>query len=287
MLSSLVSVIVPVYQAEQYLREAVLSAVNLPEVGEIILIEDRSRDNSFELCKKLSLEFSKVKLFTHPDHQNLGASESRNLGIRQASFEYISFLDADDVYCQNRFDLAIKLLTSEENIDGVYCAVGYLNEPDGKIFTLNKNIKPSQLFHFLLRGTYGHFHTNGILVKKKLFEKAGYFNPELSLHQDSEMWLRLSFCGKLVAGELVKPVAFIRRHEGNRIWVGKNNHTLLKSLSATWLWLNDKNASVIDKLILINKISKTQSRIKSKSYISVVLLNLSKFLFRKTKTIVL
>ena len=283
---SLVSVIIPVYQAEQYLREAVLSAVNNPFVGEILLVEDGSRDNSFLICEKLIEEFPKVKLFTHFNHQNLGASESRNLGIKNASFDFVAFLDADDIYCDNRFDDAMRILKSNQKIDGVYSAVGYLNEPYGKVFTLSKKINPNKLFHFLLRGTYGHFHTNGILVKKKLFEKSGYFNPELALHQDSEMWLRLAFCGKLIRAELVKPVALIRRHEGNRIWLGKNDHTVLKSLSATLLWLENKKTSFIDQLILIKKISQLQSRIKSKSFNSIFLLNLFKFLFRKTKTIV-
>ena len=62
-----ISVIIPVYNAESYLRKAVQSAVNLVEVGEIILIEDQSPDNALVLAKKLEQEFEKVKLFLHPD----------------------------------------------------------------------------------------------------------------------------------------------------------------------------------------------------------------------------
>ena len=80
-----ISVIIPVYNAESYLRKAVQSAVNLVEVGEIILIEDQSPDNALALAVSLEQEFDKVKLFQHPDKKNHGAGAYRNLGIQKAS----------------------------------------------------------------------------------------------------------------------------------------------------------------------------------------------------------
>ena len=86
-----VSVIIPVYNAESYLRKAIESAVYLEEVGEVILIEDRSPDNALVLAKQLEQEFGKVKLFQHPDKKNHGAGASRNLGIQKASCAHIAF----------------------------------------------------------------------------------------------------------------------------------------------------------------------------------------------------
>ena len=119
-----ISVIIPVYNAESYLRKAVQSAVNLVEVGEIILIEDQSPDNALALAKKLEQEFEKVKLFQHPDKKNHGAGASRNLGIQKASCEYIAFLDADDYYLPNRFVKDKLVFETHDNCDGVYSAVG-------------------------------------------------------------------------------------------------------------------------------------------------------------------
>src|SRR5688572_18232560 len=98
-----VSVIIPVYNAEKYLRNAVESAVNLEEVGEILLIEDNSPDNALQVCLQLEKEYDKVKVHRHPNGENRGAGESRNLGIKKSSFDYIAFLDADDWYLSNRF----------------------------------------------------------------------------------------------------------------------------------------------------------------------------------------
>ena len=264
-----VSVVMPVYNAEKYVEEAVLSAVHLDEVGEIILIEDGSKDNSFAICKNLANTYNKITLLVHENNENKGASVSRNVGIQNAKFSYISFLDADDVYAENRFIAdAINFLENPE-IDGVYSAVGYLNEPDGKIFTLSKTIQPNKLFHYLLRGTYGHFHTNGITVKTSVFQEIGYFNPKLRLHQDTEMWLRMAFKKVLVGGELVKTVASIRRHEGNRIWKGQNNDTKLLVYQSFLDWVIKKNISNFDLLILVKKIARFQSKL-SKSLFLVV-----------------
>ncbi len=277
----MISVIIPVYNAELYLSEALESAVHLPEVGEILLVEDGSTDNSLSVCKQWSDSYEKIKLLTHFENKNLGASESRNLGIKNSKYEYIAFLDADDIYCENRFTEAIKKILTIKDIDGVYCAVGYLNEPNGKIFTLSKDLHPHKLFHYLIRGTYGHFHTNGILLKKSIFVKAGYFNPDLILHQDSEMWLRLAFCGNLVGAELVSPVALIRRHAGNRIWNCQSNETKLKSLYASLKWLKNKKPGSFNILLLLRKISKLESQKNKSIYIKVLIMNILKYLSGK------
>ena len=276
-----VTVVMPVYNAEKYVEEAVHSAVNLDNVGEIILIEDGSKDDSLVVCEELSRAYEKVSLYVHANNQNKGASESRNLGIFKAQYPYISFLDADDIYCKNRFNVEHNIFLSDKKIDGVYSAVGYINEPEGKVFTLKKGIAPNQLFHYLLRGTYGHFHTNGITVKKAVFKEIGYFNPELILHQDSEMWLRMAFKKHLVGGELKVPVALIRRHEGNRIWVGQNNTTRFLVYQSFYNWVIKKNISNFDLFILIRKISIFQSKKEGKPFLKMVLKNIFKAMIAK------
>ena len=118
-----ISVIIPVYNAATFLHKAVESAVNLDEVKEILLVEDASTDNSLELCRTLQTEYSKVKLFQHPDHGNHGAGATRNLGLEKASQEFIAFLDADDYYLPNRFE-AEKEIFKNEKIEGVFNAIG-------------------------------------------------------------------------------------------------------------------------------------------------------------------
>ena len=268
-----VSVIIPVYNAELYIEQAVASAVDLAEVGEIILIEDGSKDNSLQICKELVVRFDKIKLLTHENNENKGASESRNLGIRSAIFPFVSFLDADDVYNCSRFRLDKSILASTNTIDGVYSAVGYLDEEDGKMFYLRKVISPNELFHFLLIGTYGHFHTNGITLRKSVFDDVGYFSSQLILHQDSEMWLRIALKKKLVSGDLKNPVALIRRHEGNRIWKGQNYSTRYLLYVTFYNWVLNENISKYDLILLLRRISIYESKKNNKLYYFILLKN--------------
>jgi glycosyltransferase involved in cell wall biosynthesis len=175
-----ISIVIPVYNAKKYLRESVESALNQEETGEIILIEDHSSDNSLEEYKKLALKYEKVKLYQHPDKDNRGAGASRNLGIRKAKYEYIAFLDADDYYLENRFKNAKKKFSEDLTIDGVYEAIGtkyenkdvknnWIKSGRPNITTVKQRIKPDKLFEKLIMGGYGHFHLNGLIVKKKCF----------------------------------------------------------------------------------------------------------------------
>ena len=268
-----VSVIIPVYNAELYIEQAVASAVNLVEVGEIILIEDGSKDNSLSICEELVVRFDKIKLLTHENNENKGASESRNLGIRSAIFPFVSFLDADDVYDVSRFRMDKSILASNNTIDGVYSAVGYLDEEDGKMFYLRKVISPNELFHFLLIGTYGHFHTNGITLRKSVFDDVGYFSSQLILHQDSEMWLRIALKKKLISGDLKNPVALIRRHEGNRIWKGQNYSTKYLLYVTFYNWVLNQNISKYDLFLLLRRISIYESKKNNKLYYFIVIKN--------------
>lgn len=275
-----VSVIIPVYNAELYIEHAVASAVNLVEVGEIILIEDGSKDNSLSVCKELVVRFDKIKLLTHENNENKGASESRNLGIRSAIFPFVSFLDADDVYDVSRFRKDKSILASNNTIDGVYSAVGYLDEEDGKMFYLRKVISPNELFHFLLIGTYGHFHTNGITLRKSVFDDVGYFSSQLILHQDSEMWLRIALKKKLISGDLKNPVALIRRHEGNRIWKGQNYSTKYLLYVTFYNWVLTENISKYDLLLLLRRISIYESKKNNKLYYLLLIKNCFKGLLK-------
>jgi glycosyltransferase involved in cell wall biosynthesis len=227
------SVIIPVYNAERYLRKAVESAVKIDSVGEIILVEDKSPDNALDLCKKLIEEYDKVKLFQHSDKGNHGAGASRNLGINRSTCDYIAFLDADDYYLPTRFEKDKELFEAMKHCEGVYNSVGTHFYSDHskrdfydkgfayqEILTLTDSVPPNQLFSVLFSrhpDVKGEFHTNGITLKKEVFTKVGLFNTELRLRQDIHMWRRLAAFCNLYSGELTKPTSIRCIHDHNRM----------------------------------------------------------------------
>lgn len=229
------SVIIPVYNAEKYIRNAVQSALKQAETFEVLLVEDCSPDNSLNICQELEQKYEKVKLLRHPGGINLGAGASRNLGIKNASSDFIGFLDADDYYLNDRFTNASKLLKEYPQIDGVYEATGvhYYDEQSRKkwlamggnnLTTLKQKVAPNRLFNYLLTGKGGHLHLDGIVVRKDLIKKCGFFFEHLKLHQDTALIYQMSIMGSLYPGNLHSPVACRTIHSSNRILSKYDRH---------------------------------------------------------------
>ena len=96
MSENLISIIVPVYNSEKYLRAAIHSLLNQTYQNiEVILINDGSTDGSQELISSFQKKDKRIKLY---NTKNLGVSHARNYGIDRASGSYIMFLDSDDTY---------------------------------------------------------------------------------------------------------------------------------------------------------------------------------------------
>ena len=230
-----ISVIIPVYNAEKYVRHAVESALQQPETGEILLVEDDSPDNCLQICRDLEKEYGKVRLLRHPDGKNHGAGATRNLGIKNAGFDYIAFLDADDYYLPGRFTVAKKLFEKYYDVDGVYEAIGmhfhnvqakekWFSRRGKDLTTMTEGINSIHLFEALLRDGKGYIHLDGLVVKKRIFERCGYFFEHLKLHQDTAMLFQMSACGKLIPGCLDTPVAMRGIHSENRILSDYNRY---------------------------------------------------------------
>jgi hypothetical protein len=223
-----ISVVIPVYNAAKYVGDAVASIVHQEHVAEVILAEDGSKDDSFAICRDLADANPRVFLFRHPNGENLGAGATRNLGVYSSRSDLIAFLDADDIALPNRFGVPLGILAENPSIDGVYEAIGTMFESAGDkqrwealgfrdhLTTVTKVLSPKELFYHLVLWKSGHFHLDGLVVRKSLFHKVGGFNPSLRLHQDSDLHMKLAALGTLVPGRLTEPVAVRRVHSENR-----------------------------------------------------------------------
>jgi glycosyltransferase involved in cell wall biosynthesis len=224
-----VSVVIPVYEAAGYVETAVRSAVEQPEVLEVLLIDDGSQDGSLSASRELASRYTGVvRLLQHEGGRNLGPAASRNLGIRCARGPYVAFLDADDWYLPGRFAVSVLILEKATDIDGVYECVQAAFEDEaaraewdaerhrGTLVTLPPAIAPEALLRTLIRGELGNICTDGIVVRRSLFDRTGLFDTELALGQDTAMWWKMAACGRLAAGNVSTPVAICRRHARNR-----------------------------------------------------------------------
>lgn len=211
----LVSVIIPVFNSEKFVERAITSALLLPQVGEVVVVDDGSTDKSMEICLNLQKKDSRVNIFVHKGNSNRGAAESRNLGIKNAEFPFIAFLDSDDRFFETRFELPLYILNQRPELDGCYgkALVNYLNQDKNKLMGPPIDLPSKKLFSFILNG--GYFHTNTLTVRKSVLEKLNGFNQTCWPHEDVELWTRLAFYGKLESIPSDLPIAEYTIHERN------------------------------------------------------------------------
>ena len=197
-----------------------------PEVVEILIVDDGSTDNSLQICTGLAEKEKRIRILQHPDKKNHGRSATRNLGVKKAKGTYIAFLDADDYYLPGRFENDVALL-SEENTDGVYNAVSahYYDTYRGEkqkwldLTTVSGKISPEDLFEEMSPiGEKGWFHANGLTVKKKVFQTAGYFDEQLKVAEDTLLWSKMALTCRLKPGIIDKAVAMRGVHDTNVIF---------------------------------------------------------------------
>lgn len=224
-----ISVIIPVYNAALYIEKAVKSVLQQESVGEIILIEDNSGDNSLEVCVKLASENKKVRLYTHSEGINKGAAASRNLGLEKSNCELIAFLDADDLYLQGRFDKTSELFKKYPDADGFYGKATYhfySQRAKDKyqaiygsrlIVGLSKPVVPELLFDLFMSQIGEWFILDSIILKKTCLKKVGLFDCSLRQTQDTDFLLRCCLYGRFYSTEELEPKVSIGIHDNNRV----------------------------------------------------------------------
>lgn len=261
-----ISVIIPVYNAQDFLEKAVNSALYFEEVKEVLLINDGSSDNSLMVCEQLVSKNSRVKLLQHHDKGNHGAGATRNLGLAKASQEYIAFLDADDYYLPNRFDVEREAF-KDSKIEGVFGAIGvdFLSQKGEEEFkskfknnnltTVNYPAEGKDVFLGLMDLSSNYFgiffSLIGLTVRKSSITKNKIkFNPELRVHQDTDFNLRLSYYCNLKTGSIKEAVSIRGVHDDNRItkikpYSSRFYQNIFKLYTSLYEW--SKHEKALDK----------------------------------------
>lgn len=183
----LVSIIIPIYNAECYLERCLNSVINQTYKNiEIILINDGSKDNSINICKKYRSNDERVVII---NQDNFGVSYSRNIGINHAKGKYILFVDADDSIDINMVENMLKLAT-KYNGDCIIC-----NYDDGKNNYKQPNEEIEQIFtdeaikRFLIHNSLKGMLWNK-LIKRKYFEN-NMFDTTVGYAEDAQVVWKL------------------------------------------------------------------------------------------------
>ena len=208
----LISVVIPAYNAGQFLDETLESVLSQTyENWECIIVNDGSTDKTEFIAKKWCEKDARFRYFYK---ENSGASDTRNLGIKEARGEYIAFLDADDLYMPNFLEICLENLV-EKDVDLV--APKMLEFWDVQ----NEVIEDEDKKDYLYRGKEGialFLHSNRItmalLCKKSVMDEVGGFTWHKKA-EDLHCWLKVLFAGYKIY-RLGEYYAYRRMH--NNSW---------------------------------------------------------------------
>jgi glycosyltransferase involved in cell wall biosynthesis len=216
MTGSKVSVVVPVFNGERFLGEALGSLRREPMVElEIVVVDDGSTDSSVNTIRALVDEDPRIRVIPS---EHRGVSAARNIGVRAATGNYITFLDCDDICPPGRISRQLRKLESNP---GVAAVIG-----DTLWFeALTADLQPAPGTRHL-RTLIVTLHS--AMLRRSVFEAYGCFDETLELCEDLDFFLRLWEGGArfLVETEIA---SFYRRHAGN---MTRNPQRLQKAMLA-------------------------------------------------------
>lgn len=182
----LISVIIPVYNAEDTIGAA-LKSVAGQQAGEfeIIIVNDGSTDNSINEVYAFKKAHPELRI-TIIDKQHEGVSATRNVGLRIASGNYIAFLDADDVWYPEKTIKQLSLFSNDVDL------VGCLHRPENKQTNISKeadSIKHVSTKEMLFKN---FFQTSTVIMKRRVLETTGFFERSISYGEERHYFLRAS-----------------------------------------------------------------------------------------------
>lgn len=211
----LVSIIIPVYNGSNYMKEAIDSALAQTYNNiEVIVVNDGSTDNTDEIAHSYG---DKIRYF---EKENGGVATALNLAIQNAKGEYISWLSHDDVYFENKIEAQIKELEKLKDKNTIlYSNYICINEKSQylKSVQIQNDFNKDKLENTLYPVMFGLISGCTLLIPKICFDKVGYFDTSLRTTQDNALWYKMiqKFNLHFVNYELIKER--IHAEQGSRI----------------------------------------------------------------------
>lgn len=202
-----VSAIIPAYNNAAYVADAVKSvlAQTYPP-SEVIVVDDGSTDGT-----RLVLEPFR-DLIRYIYQENRGEPAARNTGMRHASFDYIAFLDADDLWMPRKLELQKKYLEEHPNVPFIYTDASTFDENgviDASIkVRYNLELPEGNIFRALFDETL--FGSGSVVFHKRCVDKVGCFDEDFRIGSDYEMWLRIA--RHFEVGCVDEPLMMYRQH---------------------------------------------------------------------------
>jgi glycosyltransferase involved in cell wall biosynthesis len=185
---SAISIVIPAYNAEHTILKTVESVQRQTFSDfDLIVINDGSTDRTLELLQ--SIQDDRMKIFSY---ENGGLPVARNRGISHATGEFISFIDADDIWTPDKLELQLAALHKHPEAGVAYSWTAYfLDGQEESLFPYNPVFFEGNVYDKLLINNFVASGSN-ILVRRKAIESVGEFEPTLKSCEDWDFYIRLA-----------------------------------------------------------------------------------------------
>ncbi|PSB10599.1 glycosyl transferase family A [Pleurocapsa sp. CCALA 161] len=241
-----ISVVIPTYNSETTIQETIESVQKQTFSDfEIIVIDDGSQDGTIELVKSLVKLEPRLKIFCY---ENAGVAVARNRGIELAQGEFISLLDADDLWTPDKLELQLKALKDHPQAGVAYSWTNPIDEQGKILFLGTRPIWEGNVYGKLLQT---NFLSNGsnILVRREAIESICGFPTDFPVASDWDFYLKLAFKCSFV---VVPQYQILYRQRSN-------------SMSSNIEVLMQENCAVLEKAYYIAPAELKSSRNKNLS----------------------
>jgi glycosyltransferase involved in cell wall biosynthesis len=211
----LISVVVPVYNAEKFIEETIKSVLDQTyREYEIIVVDDGSTDRSIDIVKSVSSDIRVIS------QANRGCAAACTVGMKAAVGEFIQILGADDILYACKFDNQMDIFVKNEDADGIFCDfvrfstdLNNLKKFKRRKFLDRWKRKRKNLLGILLRGNI--FQAATPLIRKEWYEKVGYYDERLTNLEDWNAFMRMAQLGAKFY-YLDEVLVGHRRHDENK-----------------------------------------------------------------------
>jgi glycosyltransferase involved in cell wall biosynthesis len=208
-----VDVIIPVYNGERFIGDALSSVISQTHTPRrIIVVDDGSTDGTEEVVRSLLSEAPIV----YVKQTNQGPSSARNAGIRASDANYVALLDADDAWEPTKLERQVSLFndSSLTNLGVVHCNVAYIDGFGNPLrgnssSTFNQSMR-GQIFEKLLQSNSVVGSDSAVMIRRECFAEMGLFDEALFTCEDWDLWLRMA---KRYDFDFIdEPLVKIRKH---------------------------------------------------------------------------
>nr|WP_304972651.1 glycosyltransferase family A protein [uncultured Schaedlerella sp.] len=213
-METMVSIIIPTYNRANVIKRAIDSVLRQTyDSYEVVVVDDGSTDETESVIA--GIQDARIRYIALKENQ--GVAHARNIGIREARYDYIAFLDSDDEWLLDKLELQMRLFqNSTEDIGMVYCRMGGLTRDGKERFVcpaqyFSRELLEGEMFRFLLRQNV--IGTPTVIVRKDCLDQVGGFKETIQCLEDWEWILRIA--GKWKIGFVDQVLVEVHKTSGS------------------------------------------------------------------------